>query len=387
MREEKSVVSKSIKHRHGDADDGSVVTLSSYSTSYTAMSRKTVQNMKLSSSASALNNRIHSDNIILDNVLEGISAMTNFLEGTEQKRTTLDDLAKSRINLEDCMKLKEQIREKIRNSKREKRKDLFTAAAETTLSHDQHVGDDMSLITTESSVQFSYMRKTRSPRRSRSPDNGTSLSYGLFLTDDDRDLQDVAFPLHSKQKLPHLDKAAAAAEKKMIRQRSADSIASEDKTFGSSAVKASKQTGAKRKPPASLVPLKPAAPPVTTVTVKPIAPTSSLLRPTASISRQQCLTHPAPGQEQGSVAATCHFPGESAGPPSSMSVLGAPGKAAGPTLTSTKNSEWVEKQLEWRMNIEMKNRSAKKAYEQDSIRFVSDVAMICVRFNAVLFTN
>lgn len=365
MREEKTAVSKSGNHH--DADDGSVFTHASYSTSYTATSRKTMKSMKLSNSASALNERILSDNVILDNVLEGISAMTNYLEGNEQKRTTLEDLAKSRINLEDCMKLKEQIREKIRNSKREKRTNLFTSEGVSIF------GDDVSMITTDSSEQISYMRKTRSPRRSRSPDGRSVISSSLFLTDDDREeMQNAVTPVQSIKRI--LQQPKLRQKKKMITQKGTD----ENVTVTINASKNFKHSIDHKAPVRPLVPLKPSVLPV-----KPISVHSNLLRSTASLARQQSLTLSTSQDGVGvalgvGVEPSTHVFSDLAVPIPVKSVLGTVAKSVGPTLSTAKNAEWVERQLEWRMNIEMRNRSAKKAHEQESIRFVSK--NVCVMY-------
>ena len=204
----KSAGVKFIGHRHHNTDDGSVcslVTHSSYESSYTAQSRKAVQSMKLSNIAVDIKKRIQIDNMHMDGVLEGISAMTNFLSGVEHKHSSLDDLASSRINLDDCLRLKREIREKIQKSKREKRRDIFTS--DNVITHSEFLGNEMFSLSSHGLYSSGdVVAKPHAP--------------GLFLTDDDRSFDDMSMSISSMPQGTERSQKLHTLQKKQYRQAS-----------------------------------------------------------------------------------------------------------------------------------------------------------------------
>jgi hypothetical protein len=106
-------------------EEGSVYSFTSYNTShYSDPSHRSQR--KVNSYAIEMNEKVQEDNHSLDGVEEGMIALSNYLNGTEEKRPTVSELIGSRINLDDCLKLKLQIRERIRQTK-QIRNDLFTS--------------------------------------------------------------------------------------------------------------------------------------------------------------------------------------------------------------------------------------------------------------------
>jgi hypothetical protein len=109
-------------------DQTSVYSFTSYNTSHYSSNDLTNRlQQKVNSYAIEMNQKVRADNDSLCDMEEGMNALSNFLNGVEEKRPSVTELIGSRINLDDCLKLKLDIREKIRQTKKI-RTDLFTSA-------------------------------------------------------------------------------------------------------------------------------------------------------------------------------------------------------------------------------------------------------------------
>jgi hypothetical protein len=106
-------------------DDNSVYSFTTYNTTHYSDSSNRLH-QKVNSYAIEINQKIRDDNESLNDMEEGIIALSNYLNGVEDKRPSVTELIGSRINLDDCLKLKLEIREKIRKTKKI-RTDLFTS--------------------------------------------------------------------------------------------------------------------------------------------------------------------------------------------------------------------------------------------------------------------
>lgn len=113
-------------------DDQTLSSVYSF-TSYNTLHYSDITNrlhQKVNSYAIEINQKVKDDNQSLNDMEEGIIALSNYLNGVEEKRPSVSELIGSRINLDDCLKLKLEIREKIRKTKKI-RTDLFTSSIES----------------------------------------------------------------------------------------------------------------------------------------------------------------------------------------------------------------------------------------------------------------
>jgi hypothetical protein len=148
-------------------DESSVYSFTTYNTThYSDLSNRLHQ--KVNSYAIEINQKIKDDNESLIDMEEGIIALANYLNGVEDKRPSVTELIGSRINLDDCLKLKLEIREKIRKTKTI-RTDLFTSVETSSPSQ------GISRIKSE-------MTPTLTPQTSRmsTPKEHHSRKSGLF---------------------------------------------------------------------------------------------------------------------------------------------------------------------------------------------------------------
>lgn len=111
-------------------EEGSIYSFTSYNSTHYSDSNSTYRsNRKTNSFLYEINQKVKEDSLSLVDMEEGIIALSNFLNGVEEKRPSVSELIGSRINLDECLKLKLQIREKIRQT-RTIRKDLFISTSE-----------------------------------------------------------------------------------------------------------------------------------------------------------------------------------------------------------------------------------------------------------------
>lgn len=163
-------------------EQGSIYSFTSYNTSHYSSSDLTNRSqLKVNSYAIEMNQKVKEDNQSLNEMEEGMNALSNFLNGIEEKRPSVTELIGSRINLEDCLKLKFEIRERIRKTK-QIRTDLFT----TVRPHSPHSPPALPLSSHDPSSSSSNIspRVFLSPQTSRITTLGHQHSEGenLHLT-------------------------------------------------------------------------------------------------------------------------------------------------------------------------------------------------------------
>lgn len=186
-------------------DQTSIYSFTSYNTShYTDISNRL--HHKVNSYALEINQKVHDDNQSLHDMEEGIIALSNYLNGVEEKRPSVSELIGSRINLDDCLKLKLEIREKIRKTKKI-RTDLFTSTLESPRGSQKPKSEINSIrMTPQTSRVMSPKETSRMPGHLSQPESDSQSRQQTFTKSKPKPIETSkslsSIPLSTPKSLP-----------------------------------------------------------------------------------------------------------------------------------------------------------------------------------------